>query len=158
MGHLLLATEFVSSIAPRVNSIAEKGMAFFVILLQSDEKRDDLFNILWALVFGFATINILSLAVKRFDANKKRMSFGEILAVLVVRSPGIESPNKVPAGRRAWVRSIKQGTQACLLGRMATPPPPSPSDCSGAASSWHRPAIPAVRCAHPSRQPPAAPW
>jgi len=53
-------------------------------LFQSDEKRDDLFNILWALVFGFATINILSLAVKRFDSNKKRMSFGEILAVLVV--------------------------------------------------------------------------
>lgn len=84
MGHLLLATEFVSSVAPSVTSIADKGAAFMAVLLQSDEKRDDLFNILWALVFGFATINILSLAVKRFDANKKRMSFGEILAVLVV--------------------------------------------------------------------------
>ncbi|HWF93272.1 MAG TPA: hypothetical protein VN684_13370 [Terriglobales bacterium] len=84
MGHLLLATEFVSSLAPSVNSIADKGMAFLAVFLQSDEKRDDLFNILWALVFGFATINILSLAVKRFDANKKRMSFGEILAILVV--------------------------------------------------------------------------
>ncbi|HEY1800596.1 MAG TPA: hypothetical protein VGG46_06630 [Terriglobales bacterium] len=84
MAHLLLATEFVSSIALSLNSTADKGVAFLVVLLQSDEKRDDLFNILWALVFGFATINILSLAVKRFDANKKRMSFGEILAVLVV--------------------------------------------------------------------------
>jgi uncharacterized membrane protein YhaH (DUF805 family) len=84
MGHPLFATDCVSSVALSVNSIADKGAAFLAVLLQSDEKRDDLFNILWALVFGFATINILSLAVKRFDSNKKRMSFGEILAVLVV--------------------------------------------------------------------------
>jgi uncharacterized membrane protein YhaH (DUF805 family) len=61
-----------------------RGARLPLILWQSAEKRDDLFNILWAVVFGFATINILSLAVKRLDPARRRMSFGEALAVLVV--------------------------------------------------------------------------
>lgn len=55
-----------------------------LFLFQAAEKRDTMFNILWALVFGFATINILGLVVKHFDPSRKRMSFGETLAVLVV--------------------------------------------------------------------------
>jgi hypothetical protein len=46
--------------------------------------RDEVYNILWALVFGFATINILSLGARRFEENKAGMNFGEVLAVLVV--------------------------------------------------------------------------
>jgi len=46
--------------------------------------RDDIYNILWALVFGFATINILSLGARRFEQEKGGLSFGEILAILVV--------------------------------------------------------------------------
>lgn len=46
--------------------------------------RDDVYNILWAVVFGFATLNILSLAARRFESNKRGLSFGEMMAVLVV--------------------------------------------------------------------------
>lgn len=47
-------------------------------------KKGDVYNILWALVFGFATLNILSLVAKRFDPDRNRMSFGEIMAVMTV--------------------------------------------------------------------------
>jgi hypothetical protein len=46
--------------------------------------REEIYNILWALVFGFATLNILSLGARRFEQEKGGLSFGEILAVLVV--------------------------------------------------------------------------
>lgn len=45
-------------------------------------KKGDVYNILWALVFGFATINILGLVSRRIDPNRQnRMSFGEMMAV-----------------------------------------------------------------------------
>jgi hypothetical protein len=46
--------------------------------------RDEIYNILWALVFGFATINILSLGARRFEQEKGGLNFGEILAIMVV--------------------------------------------------------------------------
>ncbi len=46
--------------------------------------RQDVYNILWAVVFGFATLNILSLAARRMEPAKRGMSFGEIMAVAVV--------------------------------------------------------------------------
>jgi hypothetical protein len=46
--------------------------------------EEDVYNILWAVVFGFATLNILSLAAKQFDPGKRGLSLGELLAVLVV--------------------------------------------------------------------------
>jgi len=46
--------------------------------------REGIYNILWALVFGFATLNILSLGARRFEQEKTGLNFGEILAVLVV--------------------------------------------------------------------------
>jgi len=46
--------------------------------------REGIYNILWALVFGFATLNILSLGARRFEQGKTGLNFGEILAVLVV--------------------------------------------------------------------------
>jgi hypothetical protein len=46
--------------------------------------EDDIYNILWVVVFGFATLNILSLAAKHFDPRRRGLSFGELLAVLVV--------------------------------------------------------------------------
>ncbi|HYW38451.1 MAG TPA: hypothetical protein VE957_10085 [Terriglobales bacterium] len=45
--------------------------------------REEIYNILWVLVFGFATINILSLGARRFEQSRG-LNFGEILAVLVV--------------------------------------------------------------------------
>jgi len=49
------------------------------------EKKGSVFNILWALVFGFATLNILGLVLRRFDPRKGGgLNFGEILAITVV--------------------------------------------------------------------------
>ncbi|MGB9237002.1 MAG: hypothetical protein WCC04_21540 [Terriglobales bacterium] len=45
--------------------------------------REEIYNILWALVFGFATLNILSLGARRFE-QKSGLNFGELLAILVV--------------------------------------------------------------------------
>ena len=46
--------------------------------------RQDVYNILWAVVFGFATLNILSLAARRMEPNKRGLTFGEFLAVMTV--------------------------------------------------------------------------
>jgi ABC-type Mn2+/Zn2+ transport system permease subunit len=46
--------------------------------------RQDVYNILWAVVFGFATLNILSLAAKRYEPSRRGLTFGELMAVSVV--------------------------------------------------------------------------
>jgi|SRR5579863_5107205 3-oxoacyl-(acyl-carrier-protein) synthase len=46
--------------------------------------REDVYNILWAVVFGFATLNILSLAARRFEPSRRGLTFGELMAVMVV--------------------------------------------------------------------------
>ncbi len=55
-----------------------------VMLFQDLDKKGDVYSILWALVFGFATLNILGLVVKRFDHSRNRLNFGETIAILVV--------------------------------------------------------------------------
>ena len=44
----------------------------------------NVYNILWAVVFGFATLNILSLTARRFEPGRRGLTFGELLAVMVV--------------------------------------------------------------------------
>lgn len=46
--------------------------------------RQDAYNILWGVVFGFATLNILGLAARRTDPAKRGLSFGELMAVMIV--------------------------------------------------------------------------
>jgi hypothetical protein len=46
--------------------------------------RQDVYNMLWAVVFGFATLNILSLAARRLEPSHRGLTFGELLAVMVV--------------------------------------------------------------------------
>lgn len=53
-------------------------------LWQFSNKKGDVYNILWVLVFGFATINILSLVGRRLDPDRTHLNFGELLAILVV--------------------------------------------------------------------------
>jgi len=53
--------------------------AFFLFF----STREQIYNILWALVFGFATLNILSLGARQME-HKRGLNFGEILAILVV--------------------------------------------------------------------------
>jgi dipeptide/tripeptide permease len=68
------------------------GLMFFWIsrsphlwaLLEFSPKKNDIFNILWVLVFGFATLNILSLVARRFEPQRHRLSFGETMAIGVV--------------------------------------------------------------------------
>ena len=54
------------------------------MLLQRTRTKTDIYNILWVLVFGFATLNILNLGTRHFEPGKNRLSFGEIIAILVV--------------------------------------------------------------------------
>jgi hypothetical protein len=58
--------------------------AYLLFLLDFDDKRGNVYNILWVLVFGFATINILSLVTRRLEPSRRSFSFGEMLAILVV--------------------------------------------------------------------------
>lgn len=58
------------------------SMPALVLMLEST--REGIYNILWGLVFAFATLNILSLGAKRFESNKGGLSFGEVLAIMVV--------------------------------------------------------------------------
>jgi len=66
----------------RAHATALFGLALTV--LSRKAQRDDVYNVLWAVVFGFATLNILSLAARRFEPTRRGLSFGELLAVLVV--------------------------------------------------------------------------
>jgi hypothetical protein len=58
--------------------------AFSASFLQYADATGSLYNILWIVVFGFATLNIISLGARRVEPNKRSMNFGELLAVLVV--------------------------------------------------------------------------
>src|SRR5882762_863365 len=55
-----------------------------VLLQRPASRHNDVYNVLWAVVFGFATLNILSLAARRFEPNRRGLAFGELMAVLVV--------------------------------------------------------------------------
>lgn len=73
--------------AMSVYSLVHVPSTLFAVLLlfqRHSSRRNDIYNILWAVVFGFATLNILSLAARRFEPNRRGLTFGELLAVLVV--------------------------------------------------------------------------
>lgn len=63
-----------------IQNLAPPAMAIF----RRAESQADIYNILWVLVFGFATLNILALVARRFESERNRLSFGEMLAVMVV--------------------------------------------------------------------------
>jgi hypothetical protein len=65
-------------------SLRVHGLVLFAF--QYGESKSNVYNILWALVFGFATLNILGLVSRRFDPDRNRLSFGEALAIVVVIS------------------------------------------------------------------------
>ena len=55
-----------------------------LVVFEDFGKKGDIYNILWALVFGFATLNILGLVARRFEPNRNRLNFGETIAIIVV--------------------------------------------------------------------------
>jgi hypothetical protein len=65
----------------RAQSVLAAGVLLFA---RQSSRRGDVYNILWAVVFGFATLNILTLAARRFEPNRRGLTFGELMAVLVV--------------------------------------------------------------------------
>jgi hypothetical protein len=67
--------------AARVSTTLFFGAAVTVLYRAT---RQDVYNILWAVVFGFATLNILSLAARRLEPTRRGLTFGELMAVMVV--------------------------------------------------------------------------
>jgi hypothetical protein len=82
--HQIFRSRNATALYPRSLSVSPLALFGFFALFESS-KKGDVYNILWALVFGFATINILSLVSRRIDPNRQsRMSFGEMMAVATV--------------------------------------------------------------------------
>lgn len=54
------------------------------VLLRHESRESDLYTMLWAAVFGFATLNIVNLAGRRFEASHRGLTFGELMAVLIL--------------------------------------------------------------------------
>ncbi len=89
-----MVSSLTSTFTSTVSRIWERSLAplLSLALLQVPdlsqlytEKKGSVFNVLWALVFGFATLNILGLVLRRFDPAKKGgLNFGEVLAIVVV--------------------------------------------------------------------------
>jgi len=74
------AREWASVSTRVVHQFAVGIVPTLAVLLST---REQVYNILWALVFGFATLNILSLGARRFE-QKSGLNFGEVMAILVV--------------------------------------------------------------------------
>ena len=86
MHFLTLLNQFnpVRATAVVLRTDAWHSSLFFLgtaLAFEGFDKKGDAYNILWAVVFGFATLNILSLVAKRFEPRQNRMSFGEVMAV-----------------------------------------------------------------------------
>jgi hypothetical protein len=77
----LMSTQLLRTQLVRAQPVLVAGL---VLLQRHASRRTDVYNILWAVVFGFATLNILSLAARRFEPNRRGLTFGELMAVLVV--------------------------------------------------------------------------
>jgi hypothetical protein len=80
---VVLAARVVVPYGPNVR-VQRLMLLGSLLWMQFPGKKGDLYDVLWALVFGFATINILSLGLRRTDPNQNRLNFGEMLAILVV--------------------------------------------------------------------------
>lgn len=84
---IFLTTRVPSVFKPALTAaIGLRHLPFLMLwlLIEYPGKKENAYNILWALVFGFATLNILGLVARRFEPDRTRMSFGEVLAILVV--------------------------------------------------------------------------
>jgi hypothetical protein len=80
-----LMTGVAHALRPILATLLRPFLLFGSLLaVQYPGRKGDLYSILWVLVFGFATLNILGLVARRFEPDRSRLSFGEVLAVLVV--------------------------------------------------------------------------
>lgn len=77
-------TRTALAVYAHVHALPAMFLSLFVIIFSRRHAENDIYNVLWAVVFGFATLNILSLAAKHFEPGRRGLSFGELLAVMVV--------------------------------------------------------------------------
>lgn len=85
-------TTTLAAATSRIRSVSAMGLqALLLLQFQFSELSDlytqrkgSVYNILWVLVFGFATLNILGLVLRRFEPRRSGLNFGEILAITVV--------------------------------------------------------------------------
>jgi predicted PurR-regulated permease PerM len=81
----LLLAGLQSQVPPiRFAQLRAVSASLLPALLLLGTTREGIYNILWGLVFAFATLNILSLGARRFEAHNRGLSFGEVLAIMVV--------------------------------------------------------------------------
>ncbi|MFZ0275421.1 MAG: hypothetical protein WAL60_00645 [Candidatus Sulfotelmatobacter sp.] len=78
------STKFAALSVYNLSHAAYALIAAWALFERHSSRRNDIYNILWAVVFGFATLNILSLAARRFEPNRRGLTFGELMAVLIV--------------------------------------------------------------------------
>ncbi|HZP62719.1 MAG TPA: hypothetical protein VFB28_04825 [Terriglobales bacterium] len=88
----LIARTTVSAASRALPKPSAHFLQYFLVLwLQMSElsdiwhaKKNSVYNVLWVLVFGFATLNILGLVLRRFEPRRTSLNFGEVLAIAVV--------------------------------------------------------------------------
>jgi hypothetical protein len=81
----MIKAGLASTLLPTALVLVRPVLIFSTMLtFQYPGRKGDVYNILWILVFGFATLNILGLVARRFEPDRTRLNFGEVLAVLVV--------------------------------------------------------------------------
>jgi hypothetical protein len=72
-----------------LNAVQTMNGLFFLLpvllfVFQNSGRQEDIYDILWAVVFGFATLNIVGLALRRYETSGNRLNLGEILAIMIV--------------------------------------------------------------------------
>jgi len=72
-----------SWLGPAVVGLQSFLLFAFQFSEQFSSKKGNVYNLLWVLVFGFATLNILGLVARRFEPRRSSLNFGEILAITV---------------------------------------------------------------------------
>ena len=80
---LTRTTRAALAVYPIVRVNAGIFFSFAIAVFYRAAARQDAYNMLWAVLFGFATLNILGLAARRAEP-RRGLSFGEIMAILVV--------------------------------------------------------------------------
>src|SRR5438132_11592979 len=99
---LLLITSATNTVLGSLGTSFSHLQPAIAVFLQYSEKKNNLYTILWALVFGFATLNILGLVTRRFEPSRTRLSFGETLAIVVVAFAAFHSDWRM----RNWLKSL----------------------------------------------------
>ena len=77
------ATRAAVAVYPAARAASAVLFSMAVAMFYSGSPQG-VYDILWAVVFGFATLNILGLAARRMEPSRRGLSFGELLAVVVV--------------------------------------------------------------------------